>query len=892
MERHLAARKDPALLLKKASQELRGKLTVFLGAAAGVGKTYAMLESAKNALAGGKKVMIGWLETHGRKETEAMAKGLPRLAARELEYRGKRFEEMDIDAILAQKPQIVLVDELAHTNIVGSRHVRRYQDVEEILAAGIDVYTTLNIQHVESVNDIVEQITQVKVQETVPDSILEAADQVRLIDISPEELQKRLQEGKVYVKGQAERALQNFFRPGNINALREMALRFTANRVDQQMNEYMHDHAISGPWAATDKILVCVSASPFSTHLIRAAKRMARAMKAQWYAIYVENPDQSALSAQDHGRLMQNLHLAAELGGKTATLSGRDMTEEVIAFAKEENVTHIIVGKPLKSQWRDWLRGGAFVDKLIRSSGGIHIHVIQGKRSAASGAKVKVRAAGSKQAKWHYAAGLLMLALVTLFCRVMPDFELVNVAMLYLLPVLLSAAWWGRGPSYMTAVFAVAGFDYLFIPPVLSFNVMDIRYVWSFIIFLLVAFIAGGQTEKVRREAHWAHQREKVTRSLYDFSREVASLVEEKEVVEKLVEAAGKALTASVVVLLPDSAGKLVEIASRREDGDSRDGKSLEESELAVAIWVFENGQPAGKATDTLPSAQYLYLPLQVQNRCIGVLGLEYQELTLTAEQKRLIDAWAAMAAMVLERIQLTKDAAQAALLSESEKLRMALLNSVSHELRTPLATILGSISILLDQEMSLAPEDRWDLQKNIQAGAKRMERIVVNLLDIARLESGAMKIKNDWCDMEEIVGAALQHLRDFIQTRTIKIEVSEDVPLFRGDCVLLEQVLINLIDNAVKYSPEDSEIWIQGQVEIDHILVFVTDQGNGIAEAELSRIFEKFYRAKQQSTVAGTGLGLSICQGIVEAHGGKIWAVNLPEGGASFRFSLPFHPD
>ena len=883
----LEPHRDPDLLLKKAGKETRGKLTVFLGAAAGVGKTYAMLENAHERFVEGVDIIIGWVETHGRKETEALIDGLPKIMPRMMEYRNKLLAEMDIDAILARHPEIVLVDELAHTNIPGSRHVRRFQDVEELLNAGINVYTALNIQHVESLNDIVESITEVKVRETVPDSILENADQVQLIDIPPEDLIKRLKEGKVYVPGQVDQALHNFFRPGNINALREMALRFTAHRVDQQLNEYMHDHAIAGPWSAAEKVLVCVSASPFSTYLIRVAKRMATAMRADWYAVHIETLNSAPLGDQDRERLARNMKLAEELGGKIMSLSGRDMVDEMVLFAHAENISHIVVGKPLKNRFWEWLSGGALVDKLIRKSAGIQIHVIQGKRSLEYVPKVET-VSRQQPIYWrHYIGGLAMMAAMTAFCLFMTQLDLVNIAMLYLLPVLLSAAWWGRGPSYLTAICTVVIFDYLFVPPIMSFSVLDIRYIWSFVIFLLVAFISGGQTERLRREARFAQQQERRTRVLYEFSREVAALVDLDSVIKRLAITAAQALERAVVVLLPNQKGKL-ELRSSEDLGNNQAAFTNDSSEFAVATWTFEHGQLAGRSTETLPSARFLYLPLTVRGKVIGVLGLHMLEKNVTPEQRRLIDAWATMAAIAVERIHLATEENQAALIAESERLGAALFNSISHELRTPLATIMGSISTLLDQEIDIPSESQAELKENIQDGALRMERIINNLLDTARLESGAMNIKHDWCDMEDIIGVALQRLGENLKNRQTNIKIQESLPLILGDCVLLEQVLVNLLDNAIKYSPSDKAIEISASVEDAKLVVSVADQGIGIPEEAQEQVFEKFYRGGRTSAVGGTGLGLSICKGIIEAHGGSIWVADLPQGGTRFAFMLP----
>ena len=878
-------RPDPDVLLAKLNKEARGKLTVFLGAAAGVGKTYTMLESAHDMLATGINVVIGWVETHKRLETEKMVEGLPRLPGKEIEYRGTTFQEMDIDGILALKPQVVLVDELAHTNVAGSRHVRRFQDVEEIINAGIDVYTTLNIQHIESLNDIVAKITGVTVRETVPDSIVEQADQVQLIDIPPNELIKRLKDGKIYMPGQAELALNKFFRPGNINALRELALRFMASRVDNELHEYMQDHDIAGPWPVGERVMVCVSGSPFSAQLIRAARRLARGLQAELLAVHIEIPRKLALSDKERDRIFSNMRLAEELGARTLSVAGKDLTDEIVSVGREYNVTHVVVGKPLHGRIREWLNGTAVVDKLIRHSGGMNIHVIQGKTEVKGELKVKTSAATASIAWRNYAKGLLLIALVTAGSWLWRDYvEPVHVIMLYLLPVLLSAVWWGKGPSYVTALCSVLLFDFFFTLPIFSLNVSDHRYMWSLPLFLLVAFIIGGQTEKIRVEAKLARQREKSTRALYTFSREIAAVVDINVIVRNLADQSCQALEHSVTVFLPQKDNKLV-LAGRA--GITASG--IDASELAVAIWAYEHGEIAGRCTETLPGAQYMYLPLTTSGNTVGVLGIHIQEKLLTAVQSRLIEAWAGLAAIAVERVNLAEQAGQAALLVSSDKLRTALFNSISHELRTPLASIIGAISSLLDTEGIYSGADRTELLETVQEGAARMDRLVANLLDTARLESGMMQLKKDWCDVEDVIGIALRRVDKCIEGRPLLINIPETLPLVRADCVLLEQVLVNLLDNACKYSGNASEIAITASQDEAEVKISVADRGAGIPTEYLAQIFDKFYRVEQPKSVSGTGLGLSICKGIIEAHGGYIQAENRSGGGTIMTFAIPF---
>ncbi len=878
-------RPDPDMLLNKLNKEARGILTVFLGAAAGVGKTYTMLESAHDLFTDGVDVIIGWVETHKRQETEKMVEGLPKMPVKDIEYRGKLLHEMDIDAILDRKPKVVLVDELAHTNVPGSRHVRRFQDVEEILNAGIDVYTTLNIQHIESLNDIVAQITGVTVRETVPDSIVEQADQVQLIDIPPNELIKRLKEGKIYMPRQAELALNKFFRPGNINALRELSLRFTANRVDKELHNYMQEHDIPGPWPAGERVMVCVSASPFSAQLIRAARRLARGLQAELLAVHIDTPRRLELSEKERDRIFRNMRLAEELGAKTLSVAGNDLSEEILTVAKEQNVTHLVVGKPLQGRIREWLSGGALVDKLIRYSCGINIHVIQGKTEIKVEPKVKTLPATVAIPWRHYIYGILLISLITAGNWWWRDYvEPVHIIMLYLLPVLLTAVWWGKGPSYVTAIYSVLLFDFMFIPPILSFNVSDLRYIWSLPLFLLVAFIIGGQTERLRLEAKLARQREKSTRALYAFSREIAAVVNINVIVRHLVDQSSQTLERPVAVFLPQKNDKLILAA---EAGATQAG--IDTSELAVAIWAYEHGEIAGRCTETLPGAKYMYLPLTTSGNTVGVFGIHIQEKMLTPAQRRLIESWAGLAAIAVERVNLAEQAGKAALLLASDQLSTALFNSISHELRTPLASIIGAISGLLDTKGVYSGEDKKELLETVKEGAARMDRVVANLLDTARLESGMMQLKKDWCDIEDITGIALRRVTESIKDRSLSVNIPENLPLVKADCVLLEQVLVNLLDNACKYSAKGSEIVITANQDEAVVQVSVADQGSGIPSEDLTRVFDKFYRVEQLKSVSGTGLGLSICKGIIESHGGYIHAENRPGGGTVMTFAIPF---
>ena len=889
----LEQRPDPDSILKKIDKEARGKLTVFLGATAGVGKTYTMLESAHERLLEGLDVVIGWVDTHGRRETERLVDGLPKLPVKTLEYRGKILPEMDIDAILTRKPELVLVDELAHTNIPGSRNVRRFQDVEELLSAGINVYTTLNIQHIESLNDVVAQVTGVVVRETVPDYVIDQADKVKLIDIPSEDLIERLKEGKVYIPGQAEQALRKFFRAGNINALRELSLRYTASRVDKDLSDYMREHKIDGPWPASGRVMVCVSGSPFSAQLIRVASRLASGVKAECLAVHIDVTKQQASDAE-RNRIAQNMRLAEDLGAKTLSVEASDLTKKILELAQSHNVTAIVIGKPRRGRLWECFHGSV-VNRMIRNSGNLNIYVIQTGHEPESANEAKIVTAQGKNTEeiFPYVYSLLMVAAITLVGFVIRDeIEPGNIALLYQLPVVLSAYWWGRWPAYFTGVFSVLAFDYLFVPPFYTFSVDDMRYLWSFFTFLIVAFVIGGRTELLRREAVAAKLREKNTQALFEFSREIAAVIDLDTIVRQLAKRVADALGRRIMVMLPDEKGRLSVYADFRPvEGDCHTLRQpiADSAEAAVAAWAYEHRRIAGRSTETLSGADNLYIPLATRESVVGLLGVKVVEKLITPEQQKLMEAWAALAAIAIERVRLTEKAREATLVLESDRLRTALLNSISHELRTPLASIMGSASTLLESDSLYSADERHELLESITDGSKRMNLILSNLLDTARIESGMMKLKYDWCDIEDVIGTALQHLSEQVENRRLEINIREGIPLLQGDCVLLGQVVLNLVDNALKYSPADSSIEIQASSTNEELTVSVADHGIGIPATDMEKIFDKFYRVQHgESSIPGTGLGLSICKSIVEAHGGKIWAGNRSEGGAVISFSLP----
>ncbi|HWZ26981.1 MAG TPA: sensor histidine kinase KdpD [Gemmatimonadales bacterium] len=878
-------RPDPEAFLARAREEERragrGHLKIFFGASPGVGKTYAMLEEARAKRRAGVDVLVGVVETHGRRETAALLDGLDVLPRRSLQYHGVTLEEFDLDAALARRPGVILVDELAHTNAPGSRHTRRFQDVEELLAAGINVSTTLNVQHLESLNDIVAQITQVKVRETVPDSILDEADELELADLSADDLLARLREGKVYVPEQAAHALEQFFRKGNLIALRELALRRTAQRVDAQMRGYREEHGIREVWPAGERLLVCIGPNPAGARLIRAGKRMAASLQCDWLVVYVESPDQT-ISEADRAALAQNLQLAQELGAQTATLSGHDVAAEVLAYARGRNVTKIIVGKPTHSRWRDKIFG-ATLDRLVRGSGDVDVYVMTGE--VPDDRPGRRRPAGKPSPSREYLAAALAIAACTLLGAVVFRFLTVtDVAMVYLLGAGLVASRYGRGPSLAAVLLGIACFDFFFIPPYYTFAVTDLRYLITFGVMLGIALVISGLTLRIREQADAARQRERRTGALYAMSRELAAARDRAEVLVIAERHLRTSFGAEIQILLPDAAQRVAPPA------DAPPGYMIDEKERGVAQWVFDRGRPAGRSTDTLPAAQAMYRPLIAALGTVGVLGIRPADPAAFDDPMavRLLEAFAGQAALAVERALLAERAQREQIEVEAERLRTSLLSSLSHDLRTPLAAITGAAGTLLDEKAPLAGEARRSLLTAILDESQRMNRLIGNLLDMIRVESGALRTQREWQPLEEPLGVALIRLGDRLKTRAVSVDLPADLPLVPVDAVLMEQVFVNLLENAIKYTPADAPIDISATTDGAVVRVSVADRGPGIPPGEEDRIFEKFYRSAGAPAGGGVGLGLTICRGIITAHGGRIWVENRSGGGAAFHFTLP----
>ena len=885
-------RPSPEALLEAAKHEARGRLKIFLGAAPGVGKTYEMLLSAQARRRDGVDVVVGVVEAHGRRETEVLLEGLEVIPRQQVDYKGHLLAEMDLDAILRRRPRLVLVDELAHTNAPGSRHPKRYLDVEELIAAGIDVFTTLNIQHVESLNDIVARITRIRVRETVPDSILDQADDIEVVDLSPEDLIKRLREGKVYVPQQAERAIRHYFSSGNLTALRELALRRTAQRVDEQLLSHMRAHAIPGPWAAGERVLVCVSEAPSTAGLIRYAKRLADRLQVPWTAIYVETARTQRLTDVERDRIADHLRLAERLGASTITLPGRNIADEVVAYATANNITQIVIGKSDRSRWFEIMHGSV-VHELVRKTGQISVHVISADDSEPVPTKsVETRPGPEPPRIGPYLGSACAVAIALGAGLLVKHFIAVqSISLVFLTAVLASAIVWGLLPSLFAAVASVLAYNFFFLPPLYTFTVADPENVLALFFFLVVAVIVSNLTARTRSQILAARSRAKTTAELYAFSRKVAGIGALDDLLWATAYQISSMLDARTVLLLPAKDSEGLEVASGYPPEDH-----LDDADMAAARWTWEHNRPAGRGADTLPGGKRLFLPLRTGSGPVGVMGIDRDAPgpLLTPDERRLLDALADQAAVAIERISLARGLDEARVLAETERLRAALLTSISHDLRTPLASILGAVSSLRSFPERYSAAEREELLATLQDEAERLNRFVSNLLDMTRLESGAIELKLELIDVAEIVGSALQRAGNVLAGHRVEVELEPHLPMLRIDAVLFEQVLFNLLDNAAKYSPTGSRIDLRASRDGELVEIEVVDEGPGIPSADLKRIFDKFYRVQAQDRRrAGTGLGLAICRGFVEALGGSIVARNRRDrSGAVLMIRMPVVPE
>ncbi len=882
------ARPSPEALLDAANHEGRGRLKIFLGAAPGVGKTYEMLQSAQAKRRDGVDVVVGVVETHGRHETESLLEGLAVIPRRVVDYKGHRLTEMDLDAILKRRPQLALIDELAHSNAPGSRHPKRYLDVEELIGAGIDVYTTLNIQHVDSLNDVIARITRIRVRETVPDSILDQADDIEVVDLAPDDLIQRLHEGKVYLPQQAERAVRHFFSPGNLTALRELALRRTAQRVDDQLLSHMRAHAIAGPWAAGDRVLVCVSEASNTPALIRYARRVADRLHAPWTAMYVETAHTTRLSDAERDRIADYLRLAERLGASTITIAGRNIAAEVIAYAEANNITQIVIGKSDRPRWFEILHGSV-VHELVRKSGPISVHVISAEE--AEPVPPKSVATRRRSEPFHalaYAgsAGAVVVAL-SLGSVIERFIGLQSISLVFLMAVLASAIAWGLRPALFACLLSALVFNFFFLPPIYTFTIADPENVVALFFFALVAVVVSNLTAATRRQIVSARARAKTTGELYAFSRKLAAIGTLDDLLWATAYQVSAMLQVRTVLLLPGTDGSSLDLACGYPPEDR-----IDEADMAAARWSWEHNRAAGRGADTLPGGKWLFLPLRTGSGPIGVIGIDRDTPgpLLTPDERRLLDALADQAAVAIERISLARGLAEARVLAETERLRGALLTSISHDLRTPLASILGTVSSLRSYADRYDASEREELLATLQDEAERLNRFVGNLLDMTRLESGAIELKLDLADVAEIVGTALERAGSVLARHRVEVAIAADLPMLRLDALLFEQVLFNLLDNAAKYAPPGGRIDIHARRDGDVVAIAVVDEGPGIPSADLERVFDKFYRVQAQDRRrAGTGLGLAICRGFVEAQGGRIDAQNRRDrSGAVLTIRIP----
>ncbi|WP_105372881.1 sensor histidine kinase [Neorhizobium huautlense] len=859
-------RPDPDALLALAEKDRRGKLTVFLGAAPGVGKTYAMLSRARRLKADGVDVVVGLVETHGRGETAALLDGLEILPRRRVAHRGRMLEEFDLDAALARRPRIVIVDELAHSNPEDSRHPKRHQDIEELISAGIDVWTALNIQHLESLADLVAQITGVTVRERVPDVVLKRADEVLLVDLAPSELIERLKDGKVYLPESANRAVDRFFRLGNLTALRELALRRTADRVDDQMVDYLKQNAIDGPWATGERLLVCVGSDLLSEKVVRVASRLASGLNAPWLVVSIERADREVETPERLQRIETLFRLAEQLGAETRRVVGNDFVEEILKLARREHATQIVIGTRKRSRWQK-LVSRSLPDALAREASGLGVHIVTPEGSPPERARPSVSLPRASALRQSAIWALGFVAPTTVVGKGIDVFvELPNISLLFLLAVLGASVVGGYASAFLAAILSALAYNFFFIDPRHTFTIAAPHEVFALFVFLAVAIIAGGLASRIREQAEVARIRAAALQSLYDFSRKLATTAKGDDAIWLAVSQLQASLKRKVVLLVPRK-GDLAVTAAWPPDTE------LDVTDMTAARWTHDKREPAGHGTGTLPNSRFEFRPLLGPHGIVGVCGIEHSGASLDLNAERSLTAILDQTAIALDRARLADETVEQAARLEGERYREALLSSISHDLRTPLATITGAVTGLRQLGGRMTQENRDDLLQSIEEESGRMSRFVANLLDMTRIEAGTLKPKQDWVDIADVVQSAVERTRKHAPGRIIETGIAADLPLIRGDSVLIGQVLFNLLDNAVKYGGEEP-INVYARRDGRDVLISVTDQGKGIPPEDLDRIFEKFYRrGKPDGRAPGTGLGLSIARGFVEAMGGKIHA-------------------
>lgn len=875
-------RPDPDALLERAREveasARRGKLKIFFGACAGVGKTYAMLSAARAAQAAGTHVVVGVVETHGRAETRALTEGLTLLPPRAQVHKGRTLDEFDLDAALLLHPQrtLLLLDELAHSNVPGSRHPKRWQDAQELLAAGVDVWTTMNVQHLESLNDIVAGITGVRVRETVPDHVFDAADEVMVVDLPPDELIARLKAGKVYLPQQAERAAAHFFRKGNLLALRELALRRTADRVDGQMRSYRRE--ASGPqplWPNREALLACVSASVHGEKVVRSASRLATQLELPWHAVHVEAPSESQA---DRVRAESSLKLAHELGAQTVSLPGSEVAPELERYARAHNLTRLIVGRPRRQQ--PWRRSVA--QQLLALANDLDVLQIGGQQQEVDKpARRATRTESPFDWKAYGAAAAMCAATALLATPLLGVLELSNILMLFLLVVVGVAVRYGRGPAVMAAFLGVVLFDLYFVAPRFTLAVSDAQYLVTFAVMLAVALVVGQLTAGLKLQARAARQREQRVRSLYDMARDLSAALLTDQVADIAARFVRAELGARSALLAANELDVLQVAPGASATVDS-----------VVTQWCFSHCEPAGPGTNTLPSGAALVLPLRAPMRCRGVLVVEPPKDRMPGmEQRRLLETCASLIAISLERIHYIGVAQSSTVQMESERLRNSLLSAISHDLRTPLASLVGLADALGQLAPPMSPEQQ-DVAVAIRHSGERMSALVTNLLDMARLQSGAVPLNKAWQPLEEVVGSSIALCSPQLAGRPLEVLLPDGLPLLNLDAALFERVLVNLLENAVKYTPAGSRLELSAWRSGDTVQLALRDHGPGLPPGRETAVFEKFERGSRESATAGVGLGLAICQAIVKAHGGSISGENAMENGhiagARFTITLP----
>jgi len=860
-----AERPDPDEILARMKRAetaaTRGKLKIFFGMSPGVGKTYAMLQAAQQKLQQGTEVVIGIVETHGRKETQALTEGMPIMPRSQLEYRGTKLEEMDLDAILTWHPGLAVVDELAHTNAPGSRHPKRYQDVLELLDAGIDVYTTLNVQHVASRSDTVRQISGITVSETVPDTVLDLADEIILVDLTPEQLLARLAEGKVYLGEKADWAAKNFFKEGNLTALREMALRLVAEHVDRDLRDIMSEERIAGPWKSGDRLLVAVSASPYSERLIRYTRRLAASMEASWIVANIERP--RPLSQQEQTRLTRYLALARQLGAEVVSTPGTDIGQALLRIARQHNVTQIVIGKPLGSRWTSFLRRDP-LRWLMRHSGNIDIHMIPADESAPAwrAETIEERLA---RAPWRdFGVALVIAAVVTAVSLAIFDYTgYWAVALFYLLAVVLAATRLRRWPTLFLAALSALLWDFLFIPPRFTFYISHFHDFMMFGAYFVIAIVIGHLATKLREREQSERRREERATALYRFTRALAASRDLDEALPKVLALIKQTFEADAAVWLCDESGLSCHPASTFKPS------SKDES---VAVWAFQKKQSAGRSTDTLPDADALHVPLVTGDRSEGVLTVRLAS-PLTIEQRELLDAFAAQLALFVNKEGALEESRAAQVARQSQKLQKTLFDSVSHELKTPLAAMTAALQ---------QPQpDRVELQQAV----RRLTRTVDHLLDATRLESGLLQPVLEWCDPGELVREAVA--ASGLKDNAVRLNIAKNLPTISVDTHLIQQAIGALLSNAAGHAKTNQPIEVSAARDDSMLVISVADHGPGLAPGEENKVFEKFYRGPGTAP-GGLGLGLSIARQLVEAHGGRVVAQNREEGGARFSIRLP----